>query len=395
MSHIFLTKIFNTLREEDFKTPTLIEFYTSWDSKDSILHHFVEHVAHGRDFNTVCDDIKTRIIQHVHQGKIQKTQIIQVIHEYINMTNVVNVSEDPDEVGHENIDDIIEEVSVRRNNTNIDADFKRKNEIIQILHDTERKCVMFEQMDMSRKSVISTVLKKIYIFDHIGDCIQTIEIPEICCTELLGPVYKMTSCACVIRCVQNSYLNEIAHNTLLCVSGSNMVPGGGTEQGMHVQETPLYLATSYSLAINQLSGIYPMSTNHVVYIPNVLVFKDHTTPEYLTLQPLKSKKISACIAFFKYGNKCNSENLHDANTKLLNPNDITVQINNMLKTAQFFGHTKICIDDCGVNDYNLPVYHVAQILSECIHAMKCYFESITIACGTKATYDIYNSYICK
>jgi hypothetical protein len=89
---------------------------------------------------------------------------------------------------------------------------------------------------------------------------------------------------------------------LIC-SGSSMVPGGCSDQGIETNETALYLASSYSLFINQLTDAYPLELNNLVVIPHVLVFKNPCSQDFAGTTQACQEGIRNYFHLYNYDSK--------------------------------------------------------------------------------------------
>jgi hypothetical protein len=79
-------------------------------------------------------------------------------------------------------------------------------------------------------------------------------------------------------------------------------------------------------------------------------------------------------------------------TRLTNEARAYRQIRNIFALAHYLGFKKIVLDDFGVEDFWIPVHHMAEILSNVAREYKDHFIEIVFAISKMHLYSIYSRY---
>lgn len=276
----------------------------------------------------------------------------------------------------------------------------------------------------------ATVLKQAYVFDaspliqqqfralchphefklgiiSTATTLQTVEIKETCgnkvithmqarATPQLNPwrVTNMNQSAGRITVIDRAplvYLYEQRNRPVVYVMGCNELNVGGmADQGFDSKiEAPIYHATTYSAALETCIPAYPIPAAHVIYIPYVLFVKAPSEP-YEMLPGSDSGRIRVMCSASLYRpavlTKLTSQDtqviLQDRATRFANPEKFKVNFLAGLLAAAALGCREIVVDDRGVDDYLLPMYHTAELIIECLQAVRSGFDSIAL-CTTR------------
>jgi hypothetical protein len=364
--------------------------------------------------------------------KLNKRHVMGIISEFIKQSFIVTYENPENEITqedadfHDNTTNAVTEEYLKEfgplPQPKKDIEFGRRNDIIELWRSCENMCIKFIENDAK----FANILKKSYLIDcnqlspsGATQSIQTVtnkDLDEFIPQETLISNYTNTRYNTKVIVVFNDSLSEAMNRAkkkikvLLVNSGSQMMPGGNSNQGIETQETPLYLSSSFYLCVNKLIDGYPLENNHVIYCPSVLIFKDHKQPKYPMLSPLDGQKISVLNSAPRINPQTNinkSEQSDTRNTKekkfdqqLYLPGtmycyaDRTLeQLRGIFNAAQFFGHNVIILDERGVRDFLHPVFHLARLLSQVINENKGRFEEIVVSISDQYLYGVFKKHI--
>jgi hypothetical protein len=187
---------------------------------------------------------------------------------------------------------------------------------------------------------------------------------------------------------------------LLVRSSSQMMPGGNSDQGFISNETPLYYATTYSIALNTLVSSFPTKSSICFYIPYVFAFHKYTDKkieslqnvgEYTSLNPGYS--FPTLVTFPTYHPQTNladqssseyDPRLRAHTTMLLDPAKYEKHLISMYKMCLFLGHTNIVIDDYSIDAFWYPTTHAIQIFCSVLCNYAQYFNNVWICIENSA-----------
>lgn len=243
----------------------------------------------------------------------------------------------------------------------------------------------------------TTILDTEKIAEQYGQK-EIVHLPAIQTPQLSPAAVLNTTQRCVVNIVECSPLKYMFQQknkpTLYIASINQLTPGNLADQGYDSQiEAPLYYATSYSAAIEQITHAYPIPAAHVLYAPFVLFVKRPEYP-YDNIDGQASGRIRLlCIGSpFRptvtqpaADSTTYNEALQLPQTKYTDPNVCIVNLITALCTARSLGYDTIVLDDRGIDDYWLPVHHTVQLVSQAIKATQNMFSSVTL-CTTRAKY---------
>ena len=433
IDHISRNRDFKT---EEEKTTALNELYN--DIRDHILYKDentstdagfvtdVERVAsnqrHGEEGTIVHtagpvapEPIKTGPI------KVNKSKALRVLSTFIKQSSIITY-EDPTEISNEHDEafreftqgDIVygiinfdgREMPVPQP----DAEFGKRSDMMNIWRDTETKC-----KKLCEDPGLDLLLSKVFFIDtesHTNNMqlVSTVEMPEI--NEIL-PVekflanYSKIKYNTVVKIVNEAPLGETyiraqqKIKTLYICAGSQMVQGGNSDQGLDVQESMLYMTSSYSIGISKALHAYPLSTKQLLLCPNVLVFKDI---KYQDLPMNRYQRIAVMCCPNKWrpnivNNSVDSTEvkniIYEAKTIYKLDKDysrLAKSFADALETALFFGYDTIVLDDRAIEDNNAPAHATAKMMKDVINTFNGRFREVVIAINKAASFNVFRHY---
>jgi hypothetical protein len=450
-------------KKETFGDITLFEFYMEYILRNTEYDIGKKHVhisglcedLKNMMFQPDADGNKPETSTNkfnIHKVKINREKALIILSDFIKQSCIV-INENPDETVTQydeefriattaNIIDEIKKDGVVIPKANKDVDFGRRNLMHNIWLDTEHKCKKFIYND-----ALSAVLKKVYYMDgekinistncittlpcqdasrvHSGDAptllkitgqpnrnarenVKAGDIESEIPIEVLNAKRSGLSYNSVVTLIHGSALSEILKRNkqkipiVYICSGSQMVPGGCADQGIETNESQMYLATSYNLCIDQAAMSFPLICTHLLVMPNILVFKDHTNHIYPMLPPTEGQKISVIMSPGVYRPETNLINLYQhgvdnrlyyPNTKYKNQEPIIKKYRAMLNTALFHGYDTVVLDDQGVKDFWLPAHHTSSLLIQVINEFRGKFKEVIVTVNDHEIYKIYKNYI--
>jgi len=294
-----------------------------------------------------------------------------------------------------------------------DKKFERNIELQNIWHNTEEAC-----LDFLKNETASKTIKKIYVIDaatiSTNNSISTVEIRTddrkdiILHSEQLISRRTEKTYPPRVLVLNADYLTEAIRRAragikcLLVCAGSRWVAGGGSDIGMEAPENSLYLASTYSVPMNLVNSIYPLSNSTLLFLPKVFVFRDHTNKSY----PLISSKNSEYIVVLNASMPLRAETtltdvdrvkmdprLYEPGVEYKQPEKILEQFQYIFETALFLGYDTLIFDDRGVEYYSLPVEHTAKLMAISINRYSNRFKEILVAINDPRVYNIYKKWI--
>jgi len=456
------TKVSKESEEQrECETSSLFEFYMEYLLRNSEYDMDKKHLKIAE----MCENIKTAIFTPDEDGKkpitdkgstvrkvtLNKAKALLVLSDFIKASCIVTY-ENPDEVLTQHDEEfrvattanIIEEIKasgVIIPKAQKDAEFNRRNAMLEIWHDTEHKCNKFIDND-----ALATVLKKVYFIDGAAISFSTGRIETLLCQDAAkvqsenapkllvvtgqpkrAPISKKVgdiesdlpievltakrsgnSYRTIVNLVNGSAMTEVLKrnktkipNVYIC-SGSQMIPGGSADQGVETNESVVYWSTSYNLCIEQAEMAFPLKPTQLLVMPNILVFKDHSKAGYPMLPPQNGQKISIIMSPGIYRPATNLKNpyqhgvderLYYPNAKYTNHKPIIDRYRSMLNAALFFGYDTVVLDDQGVKDFWLPAHHTSALLNQVINEFRGKFKEIVVAVEDKSVYEMFKKYI--
>jgi hypothetical protein len=389
---------------------------------------------------------------------LDKDFAIQILSEFINLSSIV-VDETPDNDQTQYDDDfrnattatIISELQESGQiipAAKKDVGFNHRNEMLEIWHDTEQKCIEFINND-----ALANVLKKVYFINGLdakNRSLTTLECKDVSAIEsgsssklLVVPGHRRNMPVAaklkyaddealvvfrgtflpietlshrasrakyrtVVNVLNASPLSEtMIRNkrnipTAYVCTGSQIIPGGNADQGIKTNESVVYYSSSYHLCLEQAKMAYPLTTSQILVMPNILVFKDHSKHKYPMLPPANGQKISIIMSPGVYRPSTNLKNqdkymvdsrLYNPNARYSNTKQITDRFHAIFETALFFGYDTVVLDDQGIEDFWLPLHNTASILGSVIKTYNGKFKEIVVAIEKTHLYTTYKKYI--
>jgi hypothetical protein len=296
-----------------------------------------------------------------------------------------------------------------------DAVFARTVEMLNVWRNTEKSCAKMIDDDKE-----TSVLQKVWFIDasvvtlHSKAPIKTIcndDVKDYIPLETIPPRWTFNTYDTRISVMNNdplSVVKVLRKNKVTClyiVSGSQMTPGGRSDQGIESNETPLYYASTYSLSINNAVHAGSMSGSQVLLSPEVMIFRDHKQPKYPKLPIAEWTVISVLNCHAKFRPALNvvfdkditqvdaQKKLLAPQTKLMHPDKFVEQLTNCFNMALFFGFDTIILDDKGVDDAWIPAWHIADILNTVINRYRGKFKDIICAIDKPHLYPIFKQVV--
>jgi hypothetical protein len=436
IDYIMRNKEFKT---EEEKTTALNELYT--EIHDYILYKdenastdagFVtkeERTAsnqrHGEtEENSVTSEVPKYIApvdQEIKKSvRVNKSKAMRVLSMFIKQSSIITY-EDPNEISNEHDEtfrdftqeDIVYGI-INFDGRELpapqpDIEFGKRSDMMNIWRDTEAKCKELcedPKLDMLVSKVFFIDTKQ-YTFPLVQ--VSTVTMPEI--NEIL-PVETFIACYSklryntVVKLVNNFPLSEAylraqqKIKTLYICTGSQMVQGGNSDQGLDVQESLLYMTSSYSIGISKALHAYPISTYQLLLCTNVLVFKDVKYKE-LPISQYQRVAVMCCPNKWRPSivNSAIDENdkmfIYDPKTVYKNDKDyayIAKSFSNALETALFFGYDTIVLDDRAIEDNVAPAHATAKMMKDVINTFNGRFKEIIIAINRASAFNVFRHY---
>jgi hypothetical protein len=301
-----------------------------------------------------------------------------------------------------------------------DIMFGQRVDMMNVWHDTENKC-----HELSEDEQLNMLISKVFYLDSSSIANTTQKITSVKLKEIneILPVEEFVSCrsgksySTVIRLVNSHPIDETVSRSrqkikcLYICAGSQMVIGGNADQGIDVNESLLYLTSTYSTGIEKALHAYPMAIGQLLLCPNVLVFKDSN---YKMLPIQKWQRIAVMNAPSKWRPKLRDGSIKkpedisgkedsyshdispfDSKATFADKNDIVLMkniINGMAETALFFGYDTLILDDRAIEDNNLPAYVTAKLLKEELNKYNGRFREIIICCNKSNSFNVFRCF---
>ena len=429
------------IRNKDFKSPeektaALNDLYD--DIRDHILYKdenastdagFVtdserveSNQRHGEaDKPVTHDKPSTEPVKMPGPIKVNKSKAMRILSMFLKQSSIITY-EDPNEISNENdekyrnhlqgviVDEIINEDGLELPKPQPDIEFGKRSDMMNIWRDTELKC-----KKLCEDPGLDMLLSKVFFIDTRNmvlpmSTLKTVVMPEI--NEILPVetfIANYTKCKydTLVKLVNTIPLDETylraqkKIKTLYICAGSQMVQGGNSDQGLDVQESLLYMTSSYSIGISKALHAYPLSTYQVLLCPNVLVFKDN---KYQELPMNKYQRIAVMCCPNKWRPNIVNANINDDNlSKLLydvkttytNSKDyayIAKAFSNALELALFFGYDTIVVDDRAIEDTSAPAHLTAKMMRDVINTFNGRFKEIIVAIHKAASFNVFRHY---
>jgi hypothetical protein len=307
-----IIKIFSKLTLNDFQNTSSEQYFESQKLSNMSLYDFfinktlVDSTDIKKDTIELCKKIKGEIFHnnpdnkallgknHEISGKkmiINKQKIVNVIN---NNIRIIAKYDDVDNSDDEEIDHIKQQYV-----KDMIDDMKLENRpVMQVVQNKRdeylecwNRCKNMSQTITNNSSLYQS-LTKIYHIDSdcvFTDMISMYDISNQTADELHNSIipkviYINSNYNCEIKIVNYSSLSACIETP-----GSILINNGHRfaticEQGIELPETNLYYSSSYNLCINKLLTYIPFKYDDILYMNKVLIFKDHTIPDYPNLR---------------------------------------------------------------------------------------------------------------
>lgn len=353
----FLISFFAQTQESDFNDDIFLKtFYESYkkdSSNTSLADFYVSFINKNKEFTTDIHREHNLTYQMIHQEAkdASKEEILNILGNYIKQASIS--TEEPtqdysDTFRSDTTNNLL--LEVRKDGITInhqpDADFKLRNDLLDIWADTEHNCDEF-----CKSKALETKLKKAWYFrGEPTNPITTAELSEDVSSQVVQNIAPQVVYSPNIVISKINGLDEIIKRQSCCYvcSGSRLACGGMSDQGRICAETQLYLRSSYSMAINQYSFAFPLEYKDLIVCPNVIVFKDNNYRNIKEHQKWVRIPVIMCPTKFKPQIQTDiPESFADYHLIL----DI---LRLALKYAAAFGYSSVFIDDLGYQDNQIP-----------------------------------------
>ncbi len=412
-------EIKDTILIKDEDASTDLGFVSEKERSESQTRHAVQESVPAKK-----KKVKTTSLPQTGTVKVNKAKAMRVLSGFIKQSSIITY-EDPNEISNEQdekfrdntqaniVDEIVNLDGRELPKPHPDIEFGKRSDMMNIWRDTEAKC-----KKLCEEPTLDLLVSKLFFVDTQQlaakpNKLQTVELEEI--NELL-PVetfvatYSKVKYNTTIKLVNSIPLDEAVTRakqkikTLYICTGSQMVQGGNADQGIDVQESMLYMTSTYSVGISKALHAYPLTINQVLICPNVLVFKDS---KYQELPMNKYQRIAVMCCpnqwrpkllnpkFADLSSEEPKKYLYDTKTTYessVNYTNIIKSMANVLETALFFGYDTIVIDDRAIEDNNAPAHLTAKMLKEVLNIYNGRFKEVVIAVNRAASFNVFRHY---
>lgn len=375
---------------------------------------------------TKSKKVSTSHEQNVQKGpvKVNKAKALRVLSAFIKQSSIITY-EDPNEISNEQDEkfrdetqaNIIDEI-VNRDGRELpipqkDIEFGKRSDMMDIWRDTEAKC-----KKLCEEPKLDALVSKLFFIDtkqleQRPTKITSVEMEEV--NELL-PVesfvqgYSKQKYNTVIKLTNTIPIDEAVSRakqkikTLYICAGSQMVQGGNADQGIDVQESMLYMTSTYSVGISKGLHAYPLTIDQVLICQNVLVFKD---TKYQELPMNKYQRIAVMCCPNQWRPKLINPKFTDLSTEepktylydtkttfksTDNYKTIAKSFANALEAALFFGYDTIVLDDRAIEDNLIPAHLMAKMMQEVLKIYSGRFKEVIIAVNKAASFNVFRHY---
>ena len=202
--------------------------------------------------------------------------------------------------------------------------------------------------------------------------------------ELLENKYSNANYTSRVIVLKKHPLDEVVKqskekiNPVYIMTGSPIVCGSNSEQGINSNESKLYLTSTYSIATEIPSAAFPLRFSQALSCNKILVFKNEKYELLPTSEWVKISVINSPSLFRPNVTKTKSNTMYDASYTVIDYEKTVYKIKGTFELALFMGHDNIIIDDCGIVDNQLPIRQTLEILRDCINEFKGRFRQITV-----------------
>ena len=274
----------------------------------------------------------------------------------------------------------------------------RRAQLREISCDTYRFCEK-----MCKIEQISQILKTRYMSGPDYDFSE--QMNRIIASKHTGRGSK--SGAAQIKVVNSCSLLECynAPNSLLLLSNSRMIAGGGSDMGIESCETKTMLATSILYMMQTWEELqFPIDFDRFLYFPKVCAFRNFAHPNFTMFSSKNVKNIAvlSCSPPFRPKTSLNSsesglfdENLYNEDTILTEEAPIVKKIEAAFECAAMLKYGTVIIDDWGICEFWLPLHHIAKIFSRVAKKYVDRFDNIIFAIENARHCSVFKRYILK
>jgi hypothetical protein len=428
MSEKFLIKFFEKLTPADFKKDKFLSAFYQTYKTGSLFDAYISYITRNKVYPDnsrvymtakLYDTIKDQIIaDSPTETKIKKRRALSILSDHIKQSYIQESAlsdEDNQEFHDASAKNILDEIREDgRLNYAPDAGLARRETLREIYRETARCCASLPNGELVDK------LTTVYFINFArmsGEVLHTVPVKKECVSlrtktldvvlpgeTIVRPVGADRSFAqTTIRLSSGPPLQQTAnysltHKTIYICAGSSMICGGNADQGLDVLEGPLCLSTTYTMAIERVSSVFPLMPEHAFVCPTVLLFRD----EAYNILPVDGwRKISVMNAPLVYRAKtnivnqsmiCMDDRLYDPASKLIDPAAVKKSICSSIELAIFFNYTTVIFDDCAVVDNWLPAHDIARILRDAIQLYDGRIENVIVCAPASRVFNVFSQY---
>ena len=443
-SEKFLTKFFSKLTKDDFTNNVFLDdFYKFYKKSKStnIFQYYIDYLLRNQEFQDendksnattdICNEIKNCMLlkeknsaEHKTTVKVNKTKALKVLNDFIEKSSIITY-ENPNEISNEQDEQFRGAIyaNITSDIINIDGrklpipqpdlEFGKRSDMMNVWRDTETKCKKLcedTSLDMLVSKLFFIDTKQMELKPSKITTVESKEINELLPVEKFISNYSGQKYNTNIKLTNTIPLEEalVQANkkikTLYICTNSQMVQGGNADQGVDVQESMLYLTSTYSVGISKALYAYPLLISQILLCPNVLVFKN-TKYQELPMDKYQRLTVMCCTNQWRpklVNSKYIDLSIEDPKKYLYEPetvfytNDTYVSLSksfaNALETALFFGYDSLILDDRAIEDNNIPAHLMAKMLKNVLHAYNGRFKDIIIAVNKTGSFNIFKHY---
>ena len=419
---IALNELYDEIRNDilykDENASTDVEFISTKERKETMDRQHVKVAKSKKVSATNSLPVQNGPV------KVNKAKALRVLSTFIKQSSIITY-EDPNEISNEQDEkfrddtqaNIIDEI-VNRDGRELpipqkDIEFGKRSDMMNIWRDTEAKC-----QKLCEEPKLDALISKLFFIDtkqleQRPNNITSVEMEEV--KELL-PVesfvhgYSKQKYNTIVKLTNTIPIDEAVFRakqkikTLYICAGSQMVQGGNADQGIDVQESMLYMTSTYSVGISKGLHTYPLSIDQVLICQNVLVFKD---TKYQELPMNKYQRIAVMCCPNQWRPKLINPKFTDVSTEepktylydtkttfksIANYKTIAKSFANALETALFFGYDTIVLDDRAIEDNLVPSHSMAKMMQEVLKVYSGRFREVIIAANKAASFNVFRHY---
>lgn len=396
---LFIFFIQYLLRKKEYK-----DFKTEVEQvcKETVGQYFVKHIVKknedGKD--EIIEIIEIPPTQHLLTMTLSKPKLFNMLSAAIKLSDIVEYEEPTEdytkydeEFRNETTKNIIDELIASGTTLPTpvkDKQFNTRSKYMDIHYNTQLKCDKFCTNTQMYKLLSATYLITTENSLLHNSVIHYIDLEKY--DEDKEYIDEPIPIALIRpRPTNNRYNTVITKAKFLEPNGkvlhicstNRMACGGGATQGIYTNESELAYRTTYLVNTNKIELFFPLQSTDLLFLPNVLLFKDTS---YNMLKPDRCKKIAVLAAYNVYRPECNIEinndnyttKLNDSTTVMKNEKIYYDRLRNIFNTALYLGYDCIAVDDQGVSEFWIPTIQSNRIFHEVLNQFNGRFSHVYI-----------------